>query len=134
MSHKMFNHSRGGYKANIKQPPRRGQSPKRGQKCCSQSVLSSEVPLYSIRGILYERSLTRLRKRKFPGRFVEWARRGWATECRGSRPRGPTAISAVIQQTLDLTEGCVYRDVDSEFNSWRIEGFFLKRLCSLVAV
>ena len=42
----MFNHSRGGYKANIKQPPRRGQPPKRGQKCRSQSVLSSEVLLY----------------------------------------------------------------------------------------
>ena len=46
MSHKMFNHSRGGYKANIKQPPRRGQPPKRGQKCRSQSVLSLEVSLY----------------------------------------------------------------------------------------
>ena len=47
MSHKMFNHSRGGgYKANIRQPPRRGQPPKRGQKCRSQSVLSSEVLLY----------------------------------------------------------------------------------------
>ena len=43
----MFNHSRGGYKANIKQPPRRGQPPKRGQKCRSQSVLSSEVLLYN---------------------------------------------------------------------------------------
>ena len=48
----MYNHvhSRGGggggYKANIKQPPGRGQPPKRGQKCRSQSVLSSEVPLY----------------------------------------------------------------------------------------
>ena len=48
MLHKMFNHSRGGYKANIKQPPRRGQPPKRGQKCRSQSVLSSEVLLYHV--------------------------------------------------------------------------------------
>ena len=48
--------------------------------------------------------------------------------------RRRTANSAVIQQTLDLTEGCVYRDFDSEFNSWQSEGSILKGLCSLVAV
>ena len=42
----MFNHSKGGYKTNIKQPPRRGQPLKRGQKCRSQSVLSSEPMLF----------------------------------------------------------------------------------------
>jgi len=36
----------GGYKANIRQPPKRGQPLKRGQKLRSQSVLCSEVLLY----------------------------------------------------------------------------------------
>jgi len=36
----------GGYKANIRQPLKRGQPPKRGQRPRSQSVLCSEVLLY----------------------------------------------------------------------------------------
>ena len=37
----------GGYKANIRQPPKRGQPLKRGQRPRSQSVLCSEVLLYT---------------------------------------------------------------------------------------
>ena len=37
----------GGYKANIRQPPKRGQPLKRGQRPQSQSVLCSEVLLYN---------------------------------------------------------------------------------------
>ncbi len=34
--------------SNLNEPPTRGQPPKRGQKLCDQSVLYSEVPLYTV--------------------------------------------------------------------------------------